>query len=303
MRQPEQRSSVKSRGRCLLRGLAAIGHEVRALAIATRITLRDHIALVRQHADGSFWVRMSGGDRLVPPSYRSGDLRAARARADTGGSTSDSAESSALPRAHGYADQRIRMHGSRDRQLDLAPGLRHPAAESEDIGAARSPNRCGRSADWSVSAPQPDPPVLRVPGTSPNRAIELAGHGRPTGGRGGGCPAEQSTVLGTTRTWRAATPWLSHLAHTTTTTRHAGAFVQTEPLAYGCDLGECCCLARRVRESVTCLPQHGLRGRTVSTSDRNDPQRGEVPRLLLPCPFPLSRPAPLGQGPRGALPC
>jgi hypothetical protein len=91
MRQPEQRSSVKSRGRCLLRGLAAIGHEVRALAIATRITLRDHIALVRQHADGSFWVRMSG-DRLVPPSYRSGDLRAARARADTGGSTSDSAD-------------------------------------------------------------------------------------------------------------------------------------------------------------------------------------------------------------------
>jgi hypothetical protein len=50
MRQPEQRSSVKSRGRCLLRGLAAIGQEVRAPAIVTRITLPP----VRQRADGSF---------------------------------------------------------------------------------------------------------------------------------------------------------------------------------------------------------------------------------------------------------
>jgi hypothetical protein len=30
------------------------------------------------------------------------------------------------------------MHGSRDRQLDLAPGLRHPAARPKNIGAARS---------------------------------------------------------------------------------------------------------------------------------------------------------------------
>jgi hypothetical protein len=58
MRQPEQRSSVKSRGRWLLRGLAAIGHEVRAPAIATRITLRDHIAPVRQHADGSICAQI-----------------------------------------------------------------------------------------------------------------------------------------------------------------------------------------------------------------------------------------------------
>ena len=34
------------------------------------------------------------------------------------------------------------MHSSRDRQLDLAPGLRHPVAESEDIGAARSMLLC-----------------------------------------------------------------------------------------------------------------------------------------------------------------
>ena len=65
MRQPEQGSSVKSRGRCLLRGLAAIGHEVRALAIATRITLRDHIAPVRQHADGSLGALINRTQRSI----------------------------------------------------------------------------------------------------------------------------------------------------------------------------------------------------------------------------------------------
>jgi hypothetical protein len=49
--------------RWLLRGVAAIGHDVRAPAIATRITLRDHIAPVRQHADGSLGVH-----RFVPGS-------------------------------------------------------------------------------------------------------------------------------------------------------------------------------------------------------------------------------------------
>ena len=52
------------------------------------------------------------------------------------------AESSALPRAHGYADQRIRMHGSRDCQLDLAPRPRHPAAESERYWRGQIADSC-----------------------------------------------------------------------------------------------------------------------------------------------------------------
>ena len=63
----------------MLGGLAAIGHDVRAAAIATRITLRDHIAPVRQHADGSS-ARMSGDPGAGRRRTDRSDLRASERR-------------------------------------------------------------------------------------------------------------------------------------------------------------------------------------------------------------------------------
>jgi hypothetical protein len=48
-------------------------------------------------------------------------------------SSPESAENSALARAHGYAEQRINMHGSHDRQVHLAIGLRQPRRLSRNV--------------------------------------------------------------------------------------------------------------------------------------------------------------------------
>jgi hypothetical protein len=48
---------------------------------------------------------------------------------------SGSAENSALPDAHSYPEQRMRMHGSRDRQPEFGTGNGLLAAEFEATGA------------------------------------------------------------------------------------------------------------------------------------------------------------------------
>jgi hypothetical protein len=114
--------------------LAPPGHPV-----AIRLTDREWPSRYVRIAGSSQRARSAvrRGSRLLPIISQGTPMRSICALTPSG-----SPESSALPRAHGYAEQRIRMHSSRDRQLDLAPGLRHPVAEPEDIGAARSMLLC-----------------------------------------------------------------------------------------------------------------------------------------------------------------
>jgi hypothetical protein len=52
------------------------------------------------------------------------------------------------------------MHGSRDREVNLAPGLRHPWRLSREILAARSPNRSRVSQGRGIDVGHPDSRVM-----------------------------------------------------------------------------------------------------------------------------------------------